>query len=90
MNAFECVTDAVCFFFFLNTLNEFRTALAKHWQISGIRNIPCTGLKTINFQQEAETTTVVEATVEVFVAVVVVVLCWFVYLFKFRISTTLK
>lgn len=78
------------FFFFLNTLNEFRTALAKHWQISGIRNIPCTGLKTINFQQEAETTTVVEATVEVFVAVVVVVLCWFVYLFKFRISTTLK
>lgn len=77
-------------FFFLNTLNEFRTAMAKHWQISGIRNIPCTGLKTINFQQETETTTtVVEATVEVFVAVVVV-LCWFVYLFKFRISTTLK
>lgn len=70
---------------------------AQHWQSIGklaeLENIPCTGLKTINFQQEKETTTttVVEATVEVFVVLVVaVVLCWFVYLFKFRISTTLK
>lgn len=86
MNAFECVTDAA--FEYFEWISHSIGKLAE------LENIPCTGLKTINFQQEKETatttTTVVEATVEVFVVAVAVVLCWFVYLFKFRISTTLK